>query len=372
MRTRVLGKTNIRTSILGIGSSPFRHGQAEDWTPLLSEAIDRGVNYYDTAHSYVNGEDAVAPLTSARKERLVVATKTGARGGPRCAEDLKTSLRRMRRDWIDVWMTHMIRTEDEYEQCLRVGGFCDIAFSAKAAGFTRASGASFHAPTSVILRAIEDEAFDVVMFQLNAIGRETVFGSSIKEYRDVLLPAARRASVGVVVMKVLAGGELRWGAPSLSRLYEEDGAGREQTIAAALRYVVGIPEIATSVVGMSSADELNRNLVALRDLPDWTTAEVKRAANIVDAIDEAPCTRCGKCAGECPEAIDIPAVFRLYSQHRYFGMTAAASRRYAALDIRADRCSMCARCEEKCPEEFNVSALLRESHHRLSTGRPER
>jgi predicted aldo/keto reductase-like oxidoreductase len=333
---------------------------------LIEQAWDLGINYYDTAKSYLNGEDAVAHLSPAVRDRLVVATKTGARGGPYCLRDLERSLKTMNRGWIDVWMTHMVQTEEEYEMCTELGGFCDVAVSARQAGLVRATGASFHAPTGVILRAIREGAFDVVMFQFNLIGRETVFGSSIASYREQLLPAAREAGIGVVVMKVVAGGELRYGARGLG--FVADGAAGRSVVGGAVRYAAMRADIATAVVGMGTTRQLTDNAHAVADVDDGQDhlcAEWERA---LAALGQGECTRCGKCLGVCPEGIEIPKVFRLHDQARFLGMERMSGEKYRAMVTDASACLRCRECQRVCPEEFDIGATLSAAHEELSAG----
>ncbi|TDX24858.1 aldo/keto reductase [Rhodovulum visakhapatnamense] len=360
---RPLGKTGIEVSAMGIGSSPFRHGAAADWAGLLAEAYDCGITYYDTARSYVNGEAVIAHLPPRVRDGLTIATKTGARGGPHCLRDLQTSLRAMGRDHIDLWMTHMVETMREYELCTELGGFCDVAVAARTAGLVRATGASFHAPTEVILRAIEERAFDVVMFPFNVLGRETVFGAPISDYRDRLLPAARANGVGVVVMKVLAGGEMKHGAPRLGFL--ADPATGQDTLSGAIRYALMQPGIATAVLGMASRTELRRNLAAGIGVgPD--PGACQRLEARVAAASPGECTRCAACLGVCPEGIEIPKVFRLLDQDRFFGMTGIARFKYARMQPDASACARCGKCAEVCPEDFDIARLLHRAHARLT------
>jgi predicted aldo/keto reductase-like oxidoreductase len=366
MLTRRLGRSDLRVSILGIGSSPFRYGTVSDCGALLTQALDAGITYYDTARSYVNGEGAVAELSPGDRNRLIVATKTGARFGQACLTDLQTSLATMRRNHVDVWMTHMVRNDEEYDACTALGGFCDIAMAAKQAGIVRAIGASFHASTDLILRAIHDDVFDVVMFQFNLIGRETVFGSSIESYRTRLIPAATDRDIGVVVMKVLAGGELKHGARGLE--FVADRARGRDTVGGAVRYAALNSAIGATVVGMSSSDELWQNVAAVEDLDgtdvstfdDWTARAL--------GLGAGPCIRCGACLGACPEQIEIPKVFRQYDQHRFYGMTGVAQYRYSELAVSAGACRECGKCQELCPEPFDIAAGLKAAH--LALNRP--
>ena len=366
MHYRNLGSNGLRVSVLGIGSSPFRSSPPQICATLLEQAVELGVTYYDTARSYVNGEETVGYLPSRVKDQLVVATKTGARGGNYCIQDLHRSLRTMKRDHIDIWMTHMIQSEKEYELCLELGGFCDISAAARQAGIVKATGASFHAPTSVILRAIEDHAFDVVMFQFNLIGRETIFGSSITSYREKLLPAARANGIGVVVMKVLAAGELRHGADRLG--FVADAATGRDVVGGAVRYATLNPDISTAVVGMRSTDELVSNVYAVDGVDDGQMSEFDQWTQRITEIDQGECTRCGECLDVCPEGIKIPKVMRLYDQKRFFGMNGPARYNYSRMEINASACTRCLKCLEVCPEGFDIGKCLDAAHVALTNG----
>lgn len=354
---------NLIVSALGIGSSPFRNGTTKDCSLLLEQAYETGITYYDTARSYINGEEAVCSLAASIKNNMVITTKTGARGGKYCLRDLQLSLRTMKRDWIDIWMTHMIQTEHEYELCVNLGGFCDVAEAARNAGLIRATGASFHASTELILRAIEERAFDVVMFPFNIIGRETVFGSSISSYRDILFPAAAKNDVGIVVMKVLAGGELKHGAPGLDFLANQD-CGRD-SIGEAIRYSTINPSIATSVVGISNTDELVKNVYAIEGVDDNQLEEFEKLTDRVIEINRGECTRCAKCLSVCPQQIEIPKIMRLYDQYRFFRMCGVARYKYSKLKINAALCDNCGNCAVVCPEDFDISSLLISAHKEL-------
>lgn len=365
LRQREIGATGIRVSAMGLGSSPFRDGPAAAWAPLVERAFDMGITYFDTARSYVNGEDVIACVSPRVRENMTIATKTGARGGPYCLQDLQKSLRTLNRRYIDIWMTHMIASEHEYELCTDLGGFCDIAIAARHAGIIRATGASFHAPTDLILRAINERAFDVVMFPFNVIGRETVFGSSIASYRDRLLPAAQANGVGVVVMKVLAGGELKHGAPGLRFLADRE-AGRDVP-GGAIRAIAMRPDIATAVIGMSTLAELEANVAAASGAGD-DAAQANRWMQQVETLAQSECTRCGKCLGVCPEGIEIPKVFRLFDQARRFGMHGVARFKYRVMETDASACRECGRCQVVCPESFDIASLLRDAHLHLAHG----
>ncbi len=364
MHLRSLGETGLRVSVLGMGSSPFRLGTPRICGQLLRQAVELGVTYYDTARSYENGEEAVAYLEPHLRDRLVIATKSGSRSGANCVSDLHKSLRVMKRDRIDLWMAHIIQNASEYEECTGLGGFCDVAEAARRAGVVRAVGASFHAPTALILRAIEERAFDVVMFQLNIIERETIYGAGIASYRETLIPAAKANGVGVVIMKALAGGELAQGAGRLD--FVADPATGRDVAGGALRYATMHLDVATVVVGMRSTKELVRNVLAVEGVDDTFHSTFVEWTERVKELNTGECTRCGKCIESCPEKIEIPRIFRHHDQLRCFGMERAARGGYARLEVNASACSGCRRCRTVCPEDLDIEAGLQAAHRGLS------
>lgn len=224
----------------------------------------------------------------------------------------------------------------------------------------RASGASFHAPTHVILRAIEEQAFDVVMFKMNLIGRKTVFGSSIASYREQLLPAARNNNVGVVVMKVLAGGGMRHGAPGFRPVSDTSLVCND--ITCCVRYAVMHTGIDIAVVGISGTEGLIQNWNAVRDLSEKDQETCENWTNRVAQIDLGECTRCGSCLDCCPQKIEIPKIMRLFDQQRFFGMDGMARYKYSQIEVRASACEACGKCDGICPEGLNIPEMLKQAH----------
>jgi predicted aldo/keto reductase-like oxidoreductase len=180
----------------------------------------------------------------------------------------------------------------------------------------------------------------------------------------VLLKTARENGVGVVVMKVLAGGELRHGASRLGFVADES-KGRD-VVGGAVRYAAMNPLISTAVVGMSGTLELVRNLEAVAGVDDSLLEQFNEWSNTVAQMNRGECTRCGLCLDTCPEEIEIPKVMRLFDQQRFFGMDLVARHKYELMPVKASACSRCGKCQEVCPEQFDIAALLGSAHAVLS------
>lgn len=365
MRHDSLGNSDLSVSKIGIGTSQFRYYDEVENSKFIEKAMDFGINYIDTARSYEKGEASIGMLSNAKKQKLHIATKTGYRGGKGCLLDLHNSLRTIGMSSVSIWMTHMLQTKKEYEFCTDLGGFCDIAEAAKSAGLVKQTGASFHAPTEVILRAIEEKAFDVVMFPINLMGRETVFGSSIEDYVTKLLPAAKKNGVSVVTMKVFSGGEMAYGAPKLVEILSEYGFSNEYE--AALAFTISNPLINLSVLGSMNIAQLEES-VKIAEIYQRVDQEFSmKIFNQVRAVTRSPCTRCGECVDVCPNGIRIPNIMRMLEQNQVFGMEKFSKIKYQQEKVAASNCSKCMLCEGQCPENFSISDQLNIAHNLLST-----
>jgi predicted aldo/keto reductase-like oxidoreductase len=166
----------------------------------------------------------------------------------------------------------------------------------------------------------------------------------------------------VVVMKVLAGGELHHGAPGL-RFLGDQASGRDE-IGSAVRYAAMHPSIATAVVGSATIAELERNVEAVRGAGD-DLATFERWTHQVAELDAGPCTRCGACLDVCPDGIEIPKILRLHDQARRFGMVGVARHKYRLLETDASACRRSGRCQTVCPEAFDIAGLLHATHDLL-------
>jgi len=364
MYQRNLGKTGLKVSVIGFGSSQFRYKEPQDCALLLEEGYEMGINLYDTAKSYQNGEETIGYLKPEIRNELIIITKTGYRGGKGCLTDLQNSLKKIKRKWIDVWMTHMIQSEEEYNLCTDLGGFCDVAYSAKEAGLIRATGASFHAPIHVIQRAIKDKAFDVIMLQYNLIERETVFGTGIISHRDILIPSAYENGIGVIAIKILAGGELHHGAHKLRDLSFVNAPYDEIDIS--IRYSALYPYISSSVIGMINKEQIIKNIHAVDDIRNDNFKEFRKICRIFKDFNKVTCSRCGLCNIECPEKIDIAKIIRLYDQYRLYGMEKTACYKYNQLNCNVLNCTKCKKCLEKCNENIQIIGLLNDAHELLA------
>jgi predicted aldo/keto reductase-like oxidoreductase len=167
-------------------------------------------------------------------------------------------------------------------------------------------------------------------------------------------------------MKVLAGGELRHGATKL--LFAADRKRGRDVVGGAVRYAAMHPHIATAVIGMASTNELVENVFAVEDVDDSFLGEFVNWTEQAESLAIGECTRCGRCLSYCEKGLEIPKIFRLYDQFRFFGMEGVSRYKYQKLSVNGMECTSCGLCQAVCPENFNIPQLLHAAHERLSGG----
>jgi aryl-alcohol dehydrogenase-like predicted oxidoreductase len=247
--SRVLGKTGLEVSVLGLGCGTIGFGNVplQEGMAVVRHALDSGITYIDTAHHY-ESEPIVGDALRGRRSSVVLATKTVKRNARGARRDLEQSLRDLRTDVIDVYFMHCVNTIGDLDAVTGPGGSLEVAIEAQRAGLVRYIGISGHARPNILALALDRFPFDVVLIALGAMDR------LVSAPEQFFMPAARASGCGVVGMKVLGCGRLV-GHPDL-----------------ALRYTLG-QGAHTAVVGMAGAAEIDELVVAARDPRPLTAHE---------------------------------------------------------------------------------------------------
>jgi predicted aldo/keto reductase-like oxidoreductase len=197
---RVLGRTKEKVTILGLGTAPVGEGPVgvEEGIKIFSEAIDRGVNYVDTARIYGNAEEILGHLIPKQRDKLFVVTKVSTDNGARAEHSLNESLRRLKTDHIDLVHIHSIGRKN-LDRVLASGGVLEFLLKQKEAGKIRFIGISGHNRPGNFVRMIQTDQIDVLMCVMNHADR------NIYDFESKVLPEARKRNVGCAAMKVYAG-----------------------------------------------------------------------------------------------------------------------------------------------------------------------
>ncbi len=189
---KALGKTGLQVSALGVGG--FHLGTAKDQaeaTEIVSRALDAGVNFFDNAWEYHDGESEtrLGKALEGRRDQVILMTKvcTHGRGKDVGMRMLEDSLRRLKTDHLDVWQIHEVVYYNDPDLIFAPGGVVEALTQAKQQGKVRFVGFTGHKDPAIHLRMLShDFPFDTVQMPLN------LFRCDVSQLRDA--GAARGAT----------------------------------------------------------------------------------------------------------------------------------------------------------------------------------
>jgi len=362
MQKRSLGRTNLKVSVIGFGGIPIIKVSKEEAYKMIRRAFDLGINYYDTARAYGDGEEKLGMALKDIRDKVIIATKTHQRTRKEAARaGLKQSLRKLRTDCIDVIFLHGIDDERTLKQSMKTKGSLTALKEARKQGKINFIGISGHRPY-ILAKAIRTGEFDVVLVPLNLINREAT---------EELLPLAKELDVGLIVMKPFGGIDYRfvsqewWGTyvpdtTEFDQVFGEDMCKRER----ALRFVLA-HQISTVIPGFSSTKEIEAAAKIGRGFVSLVAQEAKDLK--FGELPPSPfCRWCGLCI-PCPEGLNIPLILTLHTYHTFHGIRNWTRQVYDKLSTRADSCIKCTECEPKCPYKLPIIKMLFQTDRTLTT-----
>ncbi|HUY13103.1 MAG TPA: aldo/keto reductase [Terriglobia bacterium] len=165
---RILGKTGERLSIVGMGGIVVMGVTQEFANNIVSEAVDRGVNYIDVAPSYGDAQERLGPALERYRQEVFLACKTGKfdKAGSQAALD--DSLEKLRTDHVDLYQLHAISSIEQVDQALGPNGAIETFVAARKAGKVRYLGFSAHSEEAAIA-AMDRFDFDTILFPTNFV-----------------------------------------------------------------------------------------------------------------------------------------------------------------------------------------------------------
>ena len=253
---RVLGRTGLEITTIGLGSAPVGHSKpgAAVGVPVYRAALEAGITYVDTAHYYDDAEAYLGELMPEWRDRIVLATKVRPDGADtaarraNCQRQFEQSLRLLRTDHVDVLHLHSI-ANFETDALLAKGGPLDFALQMKAEGKTRFIGITGHNRPARFRPLLATGQIDVIMVALNFVDLHTY------PFEAEVLPLARAQGCGIIAMKVYGGHAKGFSG------YKQAGPSRmpKEWLAEGFRYPLSLEGVACNVVGCYTADEIRQS-----------------------------------------------------------------------------------------------------------------
>ncbi|MYJ75303.1 MAG: aldo/keto reductase [Gammaproteobacteria bacterium] len=362
-----LGRTGHEISDISFGSSSLRPGQEN----LVHLAMDRGINYFDTAESYTRGqsETVIGRALKGKRDQVVITSKIGTKADGKAdafMRRLEGSLRRLQTDYVDVYMNHAVNDVDVVAN----PEWHAFVAKAKEQGKMRFSGISGHAGRLVecLDYAFDNDLVDVVLVAHN-FGQDPKFYEGLTKDFDFVanqqalprvLAKGKAKNVGITVMKTLRGGRLNDMRP-----YETGDATFAQ---AALRWVLSNPHVDAAVITMNNEQKIEEYLGASgwREVAAGDRELLERYAHL---NRESYCVNvCNDCEGACPYGVPIAEVLRTRMYAVDYQDTAQAKEEYALLATNAAACLLCSGepCAQACTHGIPIDRLCGPTHRLLA------
>lgn len=324
METVRLGKTGIVTNKNAFGALPIQRIPEEDAVYLLRKAYDNGITFFDTARWYTDSEHKVGVAFHGMRDKIRIATKTGAQDAETFWKDLETSLNNLQTDYIDIYQFHNVPF------CPRPGdesGLYDAMLKAKEQGKVRHIGITNHR-LSVANEAVESGLYETLQFPFCYLATE----------KDIeLVGKCKEADMGFIAMKALSGGLITNSAAAYAFLAQYDnvlpiwGVQRESELDEFLSYIENPPVMNDEI---KSVIEHDREEL----LGDF-------------------CRGCGYCM-PCPAGIEINNCARMSLLLRRSPAASHLSKEGQEKMMKIENCIHCNQCKSKCPYGLDTPTLL--------------
>ena len=323
-----LGRTEITTEKNAFGALPIQRISREEAVKLLRKAYEHGVTFYDTARFYTDSEEKVGEAFDGIREKVIIATKTGAVDAEGFWKDIHTSLGNLRTDYIDIYQFH------NPAFCPKPGdgsGLYEAMLEAKEKGMVRHIGITNHR-LNIAKEAIESGLYETLQFPFSYLATD-------KETE--LVEKCREADMGFIAMKALSGGLIT-------------------NSAAAYAYLAQFENV-LPIWGVQRERELDEFLSYIDNPPALTQELSELIARDRQELQGDFCRGCGYCM-PCPAGIEINTCARMSLLIRRSPSAAQLTPQAQEKMKKIENCLHCGRCKSKCPYGLDTPVLLEKNY----------
>ena len=361
---------DVKLSALGMGAMRLPVVDGDDSKideaaafAMVDEAMARGVNYYDTAWGYHNGNSELVmgkALARHPREKFYLATKFpgyALSNMGKVEEIFEKQLEKCQVEYFDFYLFHNVCEMNIDAYLDPKYGTYDYLMAQKKNGRIRHLGFSAHGDYDVMKRFLE------------AYGKDMEFCQIQLNYLDWDFQDAKRKvellnqwNIPVWVMEPLRGGKLASLAPEdeakLKALRPDEGIP-----AWAFRYLQSIPSVVVTLSGMSNMEQMKENIATFETDKPLNETELETLHAIAQGMVKKivlPCTACHYCTSHCPQGLDIPNLLSLYNEHCFTqgGFIAPMALSAIPADKQPSACIGCRSCEAVCPQGIKISEAM--------------
>ena len=319
-----LGSTEIVVDKNGFGALPIQRISDEEAVKLLRRAYEGGIRFFDTARWYSDSEHKLGLAFEEIREKIYIATKSGAKTGEEMKKDLETSLEMLKTDYIDIYQFH------NPPFCPKPGdgsGLYEAALEAKSAGKIRHIGITNHR-LGVANEAVASGLYETLQFP---------FCYLASEKDEELVRKCKEADMGFIAMKALSGGLI---------------TNSRAAYAHAAQFGNVLP-----IWGVQREKELDEFLSYITEPPSMTEEIRRTIEEDRKELSGGFCRGCGYCM-PCPAGIEINNCARMSLLLRRSPSAGWLTEEAQGKMKKIENCLHCGSCKSKCPYGLDTPALL--------------
>jgi hypothetical protein len=333
MKTITLGKTGIKVTQLGFGAKYIPRVSKEESDKIIRRALEKGINYFDTASAYQDSEEKLGRvLSTIRRSDFTILSRSHSwkMGFDAFTKDFEQSFERLKLETIDFYGFHAVNQPPDLAAVMKE----PLAFlkEKQKKGRIRHIAITGHNPVT-LTEAVKTGEFAMSMFPFNVIEQEPL---------QTLIDTANRLGVATSVMKPLAGGMI-------------------ENKPFALRFFLSHP-IGVITPGMSSIQEVDENCRVFEEGKPLSSEELKQLGEEVAELGKDFCRRCSYCM-PCEKGIMIPFAHMIHlmaygkEMNDNIAYTLEMAKRMLP---QLELCDACGKCVEKCPYHLPTPKRIKE------------
>jgi predicted aldo/keto reductase-like oxidoreductase len=364
----------LKLSRLGFGCMRFLMKDGEIDQDIVNEmidlAIEKGVNYFDTAYPYLEGKSEIALAEALKKyprDSYYLADKFPGHSLPGPVDNIalfNVSLKKCNTDYFDFYLLHNITEwsvkiyeSEEYH-------IIDDIWKMKQEGKIRHFGFSFHGGPDLLEDFLNrhEGMFEFVQIQCNYL--DWTLQDAKRKY-DIIT----KHGLGVWIMEPCRGGKLAVLNEENSKklkVFDENASDASY----AFRFVQGLDNVRVILSGMNEVFQVKDNLKTFEAYKPLSDKEKDTLFEIAESLKKGvPCTGCRYCCQGCPMGLNIPYLLECYNDMKYTS-TLTPSIRLDGLDEdkKPSACIGCGQCAHACPQHIDVPTVLAELSDMYQSG----
>lgn len=328
-----LGNTGFTVNKNGFGALPIQRISKDEAARLLRKAYDNGITYFDTARFYTDSEEKIGCAMADIRDKIIIATKTGATTAEGFWKDLETSLGLLKTDYIDIYQFH------NPSFCPKPGddsGLYEAMLEARKQGKIRHIGITSHR-LNVAKEAIESGLYETLQFPFSYLASD----------KDLeLVNLCKEAGMGFICMKALSGGLITDSATAYAYLNQFDHV---------------LP-----IWGVQKETELDEFISYQKEVPVMTDERREKIRKDKEMLSGDFCRGCGYCL-PCPAGIYIPDCARMSLYLRRAPLSVYLGDEYKEKMTKVKDCLHCGQCKKKCPYGLDTPTLLEKNYEDFLT-----